>query len=948
MKTHTNNLSLLPVLIAGLGLILAGQVTAQSFTTIHSFDDNDGNNPQAGLVLLGNTFYGATDSGGSWGHGTVFAVNVDGTGFTNLYSFTGGSDGRNPDGTLILSGSTVYGTAYYGGSADNGVVFAVNTYGTGFTDLYSFSASSGSNFANSDGAYPEAGLVISGNTLYGTTEHGGGSGYGVVFKVSTDGAGFTNLYSFTNGSDGSVPECLLLSGNILYGTTLGLSGNGTVFAVNTDGKGFTILHSFTATNFSFPPGGPGPAPGYTNSDGVGPTGLTLSSNILYGTAYLGGTNGNGTVFALNTDGTGFTTLHSFAATSGSNLTNGEGTHPIAFTGLVLSGNTLYGTANYGGSAGNGTVFAVNTNGTGFTNLHSFTAESSDINSDGANPYAGLVIFHNMLYGTAKRGGTNGNGTVFSLSLGSVSPPLAVTTTSLANGTNFIAYNQLLNANGGQTPYSWSLISGSLPSGLTLATNGLISGTPTTNGTFNFTVKVTDTLSATASQTLTLLVGSQVTVRTLTTLYNFTAVMNSTNSDGANPFAGLILSGNTLYGTTEGGGSTGNGTVFKVNIDGSGFTNLHSFTGNDGAYPQGGLVLSGNTLYGTTEYGGIGFQVGFGTVFKVNTDGSDFTPLHIFNIDDGANPIGGLILSGNTLYGTTVEGESAGYGTVFAVNTDGSGFTNLHAFNYPIASDGAEPFAGLILSGYTLYGTTWQGGSSDEGTVFAINTNGTGFTNLHSFTALINNTNSGGAEPTAGLILSGNTLYGTTERGGSSTNGTVFKVNIDGTGFTTLYAFTGGSDGANPLAGLALSGNTLYGTIPGEVSSANSTVFAINTDGSSFTILYRFIGGTDGAHPNGELILSGNTLYGTTLTGGSGGSGTVFSLTLPPPQLTIIRSGANVVLTWPTKATGFTLQSTTNLVSPVWSTNSPAPVVINGQNTVTNLISGTQQFFRLSQ
>ena len=99
-----------------------------------------------------------------------------------------------------------------------------------------------------------------------------------------------------------------------------------------------------------------------------------------------------------------------------------------------------------------------------------------------------------------------------------------------------------------------------------------------------------------------------------------------------------------------------------------------------------------------------------------------------------------------------------------------------------------------------------------------------------------------------------------------------------------------------------------------------------------------------------MILSGNTLYGTANGGGSSGNGTVFSLTLPgPPQLTIIPSGPYVILTWPTNAAGFTLQSTTNLVSPaVWTTNSPAPVVVNGQNTVTNPISGAQQFYRLSQ
>ena len=226
-----------------------------------------------------------------------------------------------------------------------------------------------------------------------------------------------------------------------------------------------------------------------------------------------------------------------------------------------------------------------------------------------------------------------------------------------------------------------------------------------------------------------------------------------------------------------------------------------------------------------------------------------------------------------------------------------------------------------------------------------------FTTLHSFTKLSGSspyTNSDGATPYAGLILSGNTLYGTAFYGGSSGRGTVFAVNTDGTGFANLHSFTGGSGGAYPYAGLILSGNTLYGT-----TSSGGGVFAINTDGTGFTNLHSFAATGDLSRPYAGLILSGNTLYGTASEGGSLGNGTVFSLSLAP-QLTIIRSGANVVLTWPTNFagfdyTGFTLQSTTNFVPPaVWITNSSGPVVLNGQNTVTNPASETQTFYRLSQ
>ncbi len=159
---------------------------------------------------------------------------------------------------------------------------------------------------------------------------------------------------------------------------------------------------------------------------------------------------------------------------------------------------------------------------------------------------------------------------------------------------------------------------------------------------------------------------------------------------------------------------------------------------------------------------------------------------------------------------------AGLGLMLAGRVMAQTFTTLHSFtagsgSFPniTNSEGAFPKASLILSGNTLYGTASSGGSSGNGTVFAVDTDGLGFTNLHSFTALNNSTNSNGANPYAGLILSGNTLYGTAANGGSSGKGAVFKLNTDGTGFTNLYNFTASfgsfppinSDGVNPYAGL---------------------------------------------------------------------------------------------------------------------------------------------------
>jgi len=466
----------------------------------------------------------------------------------------------------------------------------------------------------------------------------------------------------------------------------------------------------------------------------------------------------------------------------------------------------------------------------------------------------------------------------------------------------------------------------------------------------------------------LVTAGRLTAQTITTLYSFTATFPYvTNSDGISPAGGVIFLDGTLYGTAAGGGSSARGTVFAVSADGTAFTNLHNFpetfgpdpsTNSEGASPTSGLILLGNTLYGTAPNGGTG---GVGTVFTINTDGTGYTNLHIFSaIDgvggtnaDGAYPYAGVISVGNALYGMAAGGGILGVGTVFKVNTDGTGFTNLHNFTI---SDGANPSARLLFSGNTLYGTAAGGGANGNGTVFKINTDGTEFTNLYSFsTTFPFGTNNDGASPFSGLILSSDTLYGTATVGGLAGVGTVFALNTDGIGFTNLHSFTAfdpnnrtNSDGANPTAGLVLSGNTLYGTARTGGTNGYGTLFAVKTDGTGFQTLHSFAV-SSGVFPEATLTLSGNKLYGTAAGGGANGNGTVFSLALPPPQLTLIPAGANVILTWPTHAVGFTLQSTTNLgASAVWTTNSPGPVVVNGQNTVTNPISGLRKFYRLNQ
>jgi len=410
------------------------------------------------------------------------------------------------------------------------------------------------------------------------------------------------------------------------------------------------------------------------------------------------------------------------------------------------------------------------------------------------------------------------------------------------------------------------------------------------------------------------VGAQV----FTVLHAFTPIDNSgTNRDGAQPMGSVVYANGKLYGTTSTAGPGFGGTVFSMNMDGSGFTNVCSFPPGqffnfpNGSGPEGRLIVSNNILYGTTEGGGVS---GWGVVFRLNTEGSDFTNIHNFSNGSGGSVVrGGLVLAGNTLYGTTESGNSANQGIIFSVGTDGSGFTNLHGFSassggagtFGTNSDGVQPNRNLVISGNTLYGTAQYGGTNGYGTVFSLNTNGSGFTTLHTFTAPdpINITNSDGANPSAGMLLSGNRLIGTTRVGGPLGFGIVFAMNTDGTGFTNLYSLRD-EDGNTANAGLALATNTLYGVTIGTSTNsafAGGGMFSVSTNGTGFKNLYEFsmlMGGNntngDGFEPWDSLIIVSNVLYGTARNGGVYGEGTVYALDLsaPTPAIQFTASPTN--------------------------------------------------------
>ncbi len=213
MKTSIKNQLFLPALIVGLVMMVANWVEAQTYETLYSFDGLNENGPQAGLIFSSNTLYGTTAFGDDWDNGAVFAFSLDCNCLVPLHSFTelsndeeGGpnSDGANPYAGLILSGNTLYGTTCEGGASANGSVFKVNTDSSGFTNLHSF-ATNTDPFLFTAGS--QASLVSSGDMLYGTTTYSGSWGFGTVFAVTTNGTGFTNLHNFTgDSSQGGDPQ----------------------------------------------------------------------------------------------------------------------------------------------------------------------------------------------------------------------------------------------------------------------------------------------------------------------------------------------------------------------------------------------------------------------------------------------------------------------------------------------------------------------------------------------------------------------------------------------------------------------------------------------------------------------------------------------------------------------------------------------------------------------
>jgi len=297
--------------------------------------------------------------------------------------------------------------------------------------------------------------------------------------------------------------------------------------------------------------------------------------------------------------------------------------------------------------------------------------------------------------------------------------------------------------------------------------------------------------------------------------------------GANPMAGVIRDeqGN-LYGTTYSGGSDDKGVVFKMDQFGNQTVLVDFGDGAGGEHPNAEVIRdSAGNIYGTAEFGGneiCGYTCG--VVFEVDANGT-YGIIHEFNGFNGSNPAGDLILGpGGNLYGTGEFNGKYGWGVVFRIELPSGDYKILHNFSGggSAKSDGAYPTGHLTADTEgNFYGTTIIGGTYNLGVVYKLSRDG-GFTVLHSF--------SGGADgstPTGGVILDPNgNLYGIAYDGGSAGYGTVFMLNKAGD-LKVLHTFTGGSDGAYPIAGLLRDTHgRLYGSATEGGTYNKSVLFAI--------------------------------------------------------------------------------------------------------------------------
>jgi uncharacterized repeat protein (TIGR03803 family) len=370
---------------------------------------------------------------------------------------------------------------------------------------------------------------------------------------------------------------------------------------------------------------------------------------------------------------------------------------------------------------------------------------------------------------------------------------------------------------------------------------------------------------------------------------YTVLYSFNGTQGAYPEGTLTLAGGKLYGTASTGGANDSGCIFSIDTNGTNYKDIYDFgaTAISPGTPEGGsLKIAGARIYGVTTFGGAGDS---GCVYSIDTNGTGFRDLLDFNVTNGANPYGSIVLDGAKLFGMTFDGNAVyESGNVYTIDTLGNNYKDLHDFT---GTEGGNPYGDVTVIGGQLFGLTDDGANS-VGNIFSMDTNGTNYIDRFDF-----NTSNGEYSNNL-LTLSGTQFFGVNYEGGANGDGNVFSIDTAGTAFKDLLDF----DGATSPYGMYTDGDVilyndsiLYGMTYIGGGGDSGTIYSVDTNGNNYTEMHDFEGASfDGSLPVSDLLPVGNYLYGMTLAGGQDTYGTIFKIRVGTTTTTGINTVKNQV------------------------------------------------------
>ncbi len=332
------------------------------------------------------------------------------------------------------------------------------------------------------------------------------------------------------------------------------------------------------------------------------------------------------------------------------------------------------------------------------------------------------------------------------------------------------------------------------------------------------------------------------------------------TNGETPEAGVAISNNVLYGTTWEGGAYGYGCIFSIHTDGSNYKKILDFNDTNGGYSGTTLNVIGYKLYGMTGQGG---KYKYGCIFSIDTNGVGYKDMYDFN--SSTQPGNFMTLSNGYLFGMLGQYQyPAVYSEIiFSIDTNGTGYKTIHSF--PAGGYGSQS-GGLTQAGGKFYGISRSGGTMGYGSIFSIDANGNNYKDLYDCDSL-----NGRLAGINSLVISGSKMYGVSTSGGTNNVGYVFSMDTAGGNYKNIYSIiTKDGNEYYPTGSLVLSGSTLYG-------QGVNAVFSIDSSGTGYTELLDL---PPNVFTNNSIILSGNNIYGTSVNSDNGGWGTVFNYKLP--------------------------------------------------------------------